>query len=120
MRHWHRRLDMLADKDKDTEGENAEQGEILCRVVYQWYGLAWNIVFRDACLLAVLSCYNTFFLCVCRRRVFLLICVSVRQAGDGDQDDVGKDDEEGGDDGGDGKFEYVTSNERGSSQVSVA
>ena len=48
------------------------------------------------------------------------VCVSVRQAGDGDQDDVGKDDEEGGDDGGDGKFEYVASNERGSSQVSVA
>lgn len=36
--------------------------------------------------------------------------------GDGD----GKNDEDGGDDGGDGKFEYVTSNERGSSQVRCA
>lgn len=36
---------------------------------------------------------------------------------DGDADkDIGEDDE-GGDDGGDGKFEYVTSEEKGSSQV---
>lgn len=26
MRHWHRRLDMLADKDKD--GDNVDQGEV--------------------------------------------------------------------------------------------
>eukprot|EP00903_Cladosiphon_okamuranus_P014927 g13820.t2 len=60
MRHWHRRLDMLADKEKD--GLNDDEG-------------------------------------------------------DGNQDDAGKQNEEGGDDGADGKFEYVTSHERGSSQV---
>lgn len=117
MRHWHRRLDMLADKDK----EKADQGEIGVHV--EIIVFLQRVLHCTSCLLALLLLL--LLVLYTKRGSCHLIDPRLygffrRSSGDVDQDgdEGGKDDEEGGDDGGDGKFEYVTSNEKGSSQVS--
>lgn len=63
MRHWHRRLDMLTDKDKD--GENADQGEVHSSLLRTARCVSFAAVRVQPGVLVLVCCVHLFFCNTC-------------------------------------------------------